>query len=84
MPTPFDSGGENRPRFDYTMVRQHTPVQVSLDSGATLLCVEIVGDHAVVLLGLTPAGGDMFMRQVADGLARLNEASAGRHERSAP
>jgi hypothetical protein len=82
MRTPFDQVGGNRPRFDYTVVRQHTPVQISLDSGATMLCVEIVGDDSVVLLGLTPAGGDMLMRQVADGLARLNEASAGRHERN--
>lgn len=64
-----------RPRCDFAVVRQHTPIRVSLDTESRLVSVEIVGDHSVVLLGLTMSGGETLMRLISDGRARLAGAT---------
>ncbi|HEX5402174.1 MAG TPA: hypothetical protein VFX16_07725 [Pseudonocardiaceae bacterium] len=62
--------------LDLAIVRQHTPVQISIDSDAELLCVEVIGDHSIVLLGFTRSGAEMFVRQIQDGIDRLDVAQA--------
>lgn len=64
----FDTPGA---RCDVAIVRQHTPVQMWVDSAAELLGVEIIGDRSVVVLGLTLAGIDMLMRQLTVGMDDL-------------
>lgn len=65
---------QRRPRLDLSIVRQHTPVQTSIDSDAELLCVEVIGDQSIVLLGLTLGGAEMFVRQICAGIDQLGAA----------
>jgi hypothetical protein len=79
MTTPSNTNGTERPRCNFAVVRQHTPIRVSLDTESRLVCVEIVGDHSVVLLGLTMSGGDTLIRLISDGCAHLAEATDSTH-----
>jgi hypothetical protein len=56
------------------IIRQHTPVETWIDSDAELLCVQIIGDHSVVVLGLTSTGADMLTRQILAGKDDLHAA----------
>jgi hypothetical protein len=58
---------QRRSALDLSIVRQHTPVQMSIDSDAELLCVQVIGDHSIVLLGLTLSGAEMFVRHICAG-----------------
>lgn len=60
--------------MDLSVVRRHTPVRMSIDSDTELLCVEVVGDHSIVLLGLTLGGAKMFVRQICAGIDQLGAA----------
>lgn len=64
---------QRRSTLDLAVVRQHTPVQVSIDSDGELVCVEVIGDHSIVLLGLTRSGAEMFVRQICAGIDQLGE-----------
>ncbi|HEX5405083.1 MAG TPA: hypothetical protein VFX16_22605 [Pseudonocardiaceae bacterium] len=44
---------------------------MSIDSDAELLCVQIIGDHSIVLLGLTLGGAEMFIDQIRAGAGQL-------------
>lgn len=65
-----------RPECDVAIVRQHTPVETWVDSTGHLLCIQIVGDRSIVVLGLTDTGADMLMRQIEAGLADLRTTQA--------
>jgi hypothetical protein len=68
------SGGipQGRSTLDLSIVRQHTPAQMSIDSDTELLCVQVIGDHSIVLLGLTLSGAEMFVRQICRGIDQLS------------
>lgn len=59
---------------DVAIIRQHTPVETWVDGSARMLCLQIIGDHSVVVLGLTGAGADMLMSQMKAGLNDLHAA----------
>lgn len=59
---------------DVAIVRQHTQVQTWVDSSARMLCMQIIGDASVVVLGMTSAGADMLMSQMKAGLNDLHTA----------
>lgn len=68
--------------LDVAVVRQQTPVQISVDGDGRLLCVQIVGDRSVVLLGLTVGGAEMLLSQVSAGITELKiaQSNSGRRE----
>jgi hypothetical protein len=75
---------QRRSTLELSIVRQHTPVQVSIDSDAELLCVEVVGDHSIILLGLTLSGAEMFVRQVNAGIDQLRTARSNLNDGMTP
>jgi hypothetical protein len=54
-------------------------VQLSIDSDAELLCVQVIGDHSMVLLGLTLGGAEMFIDQIRAGVDQLVTARSTPH-----
>ncbi|TDQ05905.1 hypothetical protein [Labedaea rhizosphaerae] len=63
------------------MVRQHTPVSVSINEHDRVVSVLVSGDSAIVLLGLTLAGADVFLHQVARAVEELRRVEAHRAQR---
>lgn len=68
-----------RTECDVAIIRQHTQVEAWIDSDNSLLCMQIIGDHSVVVLGLTATGAEMLAANIAAGLRELSsrQAAAG-------
>lgn len=81
------SAREHHADCDVAIIRQHTLVQTWVDSSAEMLCMRIVGEHSVMVLGLTSNGAAMLMSQVTTGLNDLrteqqNRIDCGQLEKS--
>ncbi|MGX7827539.1 hypothetical protein ACTG9Q_20880 [Actinokineospora sp. 24-640] len=46
------------------MVRQHTPLNLAIHEEDAVISMQVIGDRAVVVLGLTSAGATMLISEL--------------------